>query len=55
MQDFKQKFLENYLKFGLGSMPKSDIDALVMHLLDLYGVDDVGPLAIHSNQKVSEH
>ncbi len=36
-------------------MPKSDIDALVMHLLDLYGVDDSGPLAIHSNQKVSEH
>jgi type I restriction-modification system DNA methylase subunit len=35
-------------------MPKTDIDALVMHLLDLYGVDSSGPLAIHSNQAVSE-
>jgi hypothetical protein len=54
MTDFKQDFLDSYLKFGLGSMPKSDIDALVMHLLDLYGVDNSGPLAIHSNQTVSE-
>tara|TARA_R110001592_G_scaffold285804_1_gene554364 strand:+ start:469 stop:1095 length:627 start_codon:yes stop_codon:yes gene_type:complete len=54
MVDFKTDFLENYLKFGLGSMPKSDIDALVMHLLDLYGVDGSGSLAIYSNQTVSE-
>jgi hypothetical protein len=54
MNDFKQDFLDSYLKFGLGSMPKSDIDALVMHLLDLYGIDNSGPLAIHSNQTVSE-
>jgi hypothetical protein len=54
MEHFKNEFLENYLKFGLGSMPKTDIDALVMHLLDLYGVDSSGPLAIHSNQTVSE-
>jgi hypothetical protein len=54
MASFKEDFLENYLKFGLGSMPKSDIDALVMHLLDLYGDDGSGPLAIHSNQTVSE-
>lgn len=54
MASFKEDFLENYLKFGLGSMPKSDIDALVMHLLDLYGVDVSGPLVIHSNQTVSE-
>lgn len=54
MESFEKEFLENYLKFGLGSMPKSDIDALVMHLLDLYGVDGSGPLAIHSNQTVSE-
>lgn len=54
MNDFKKGFLDNYLKFGLGSMPKSDIDALVMHLLDLYGLDGSGPLAIHGNQAVSE-
>ena len=24
------EFLDNYLKFGLGSMPKADVDALVM-------------------------
>ena len=54
MVDFKTDFLENYLKFGLGSMPKSDIDALVMHLLDLYGVDDSDSLATYSNQTVSE-
>jgi hypothetical protein len=54
MSDFKSDFLENYLKFGLGSMPKSDIDALVMHLLDLYGMDASGALAIHGNQTVSE-
>ncbi|MEL7615265.1 hypothetical protein AAGW18_22420 [Vreelandella titanicae] len=54
MPSFEKDFLDNYLKFGLGSMPKSDIDALVMHLLDLYGTDGSGPLAIYSNQTVSE-
>jgi len=54
MSNFEKEFLENYLKFGLGSMPKSDIDALVMHLLDMYGVDGSGPLAIYGNQTVSE-
>lgn len=54
MSDFKEDFLENYLKFGLGSMPKSDIDALVMHLLDIYGTNGSGPLSIYSNQTVSE-
>lgn len=54
MSNFEEEFLDNYLKFGLGSMPKTDIDALVMHLLDLYGYDSSGPLAIHSNQTVSE-
>lgn len=54
MSDFKKDFLDSYLKFGLGSMPKSDIDALVMHLLDLYGVDGSGALSIYSNQTVSE-
>lgn len=53
MTTFEQEFLTNYLKFGLGSMPKSDIDALVMHLLDTYGLDG-SPLALYSNQTVSE-
>ena len=52
--DFKTDFLNNYLTFGLGSMPKSDIDALVMHLLDAHGVDDSGPMVSMSNQTVSE-
>ena len=54
MSKFEQEFLDNYLKFGLGSMTKSDIDALVMHLLDRYGLDGSGPLAYRSNQIVSE-
>jgi len=54
MSDFEKVFLENYLKFGLGSMPKSDTDALVMHLLDVYGPNGSGPLATLSNQTVSE-
>ena len=53
MNTFEKEFLDNYLKFGLGSMPKSDIDALVMHLLDTHGLDGP-PLAIYSNQTVSE-
>ncbi|NIM40235.1 MAG: hypothetical protein GTN84_03285 [Hydrogenophaga sp.] len=51
---FADEFLENYLKFGLGSMPKSDIDALVMALLDRHGLGGSGPLASLSNQTVSE-
>ena len=51
---FKSEFLENYLKFGLGSMPKADIDALVMSLLDKYGDNVSGPLSPLSNQIVSE-
>jgi len=35
-------------------MPKSDIDALVMHLIDMYGINGSGPLAIYGNQTVSE-
>lgn len=54
MSDFEKVFLDNYLRFGLGSMPKSDIDALVMHLLDAYGPNGSGPLATLSNQTVSE-
>lgn len=54
MNEFEKEFLDNYLNFGLGSMPKSDIDALVMHLLDSYGLNGSGPLAIYGNQTVSE-
>lgn len=54
MSNFEKDFLENYLKFGLGSMPKTDIDALVMHLIDMYGLEGSGPLAIYGNQTVSE-
>ena len=51
---FASDFLENYLKFGLGSMPKTDIDALVMALIDRYGQGSSGPMASMSNQTVSE-
>lgn len=54
MSNFEEEFLERYLNLGLGSMPKSDIDALVMHLLDTYGLDGSPPLAKYSNQTVSE-
>lgn len=54
MSKFESEFLESYLKFGLGSMPKSDIDALVMSLLDRYGLNGSGPLATLGNQTTSE-
>lgn len=54
MSKFEQEFLENYLRFGLGSMPKSDIDALVMHLIDQHGFDGSGPMGGYSNQTTSE-
>lgn len=54
MSNFEKEFLENYLKFGLGSMPKSDIDALVIFLLDKYGFSGSGAMSIHGNQTVSE-
>ena len=54
MSNFENEFLENYLRFGLGSMPKSDIDALVMHLIDKYGAHGGGPMGGYSNQTVSE-
>ena len=31
---FADEFLHHYLKNGIGAMSKSDIDALVMYLLD---------------------
>ncbi len=54
MSGFKDDFLRDYLQFGLGSMPKSDVDALVMHLLDTYGIDGSAPLSHYRNQAVSE-
>jgi len=52
--EFKEEFLDSYLHLGLGSMSKSDVDALVMHLLDKYGVGKSGALATRSNQEVSQ-
>jgi hypothetical protein len=54
MSAFEEEFLKNYLQLGLGSMPKSDIDALVMHLLDKYGYNGSPPLAQFNHQTVSE-
>ena len=54
MSGFEDEFLDHYLQLGLGSMPKADIDALVMHLLDRYGLHGSGPLANYGNQAVSE-
>jgi hypothetical protein len=54
MSGFEDEFLEHYLQLGLGSMPKADIDALVMHLLDRYGLHGSAPLANYGNQAVSE-
>lgn len=54
MNKFADEFLANYLRFGLGSMPKSDIDALVMHLIDVHGFGGAGPTSSLSNQAVSE-
>ncbi|MGN6224314.1 hypothetical protein [Pseudoxanthomonas sp.] len=51
---FGKEFLEAYLKLGLGSMTKSDIDALVMWLLDRHGHNGSGPLSAYSNQTISE-
>ena len=55
MSSFKEEFLDNYLKFGLASMPKSDIDALVMHLIDKYGANHVSAQGIYPNQQVSQN
>lgn len=54
MSDFEQEFFDSYLKFGLGSLPKSDTDALVMHLLDRHGMNGALPMAALRNQLVSE-
>ena len=53
MSDFKKEFLKHYLAVGIAAMPKRDIDALVMHLLDEYGGENDAPLKILSNQQTS--
>jgi hypothetical protein len=56
-QDFCDDFLREYMKLGIGSMPKSDIDALVLILIDKYGSDfpqSMPPQNTRSNQEVSE-
>lgn len=49
---FKEEFLKHYLSVGIGALGKKDIDALVMHLLDKYGLDGA-PLHKYPNQEVS--
>jgi hypothetical protein len=51
---FANDFLKHYLKGGIGSMSKSDIDALVMHLLDKYASEKGLALGDFSNQIASE-
>lgn len=50
---FKAEFLENYMSVSVGALSKKDTDALVMHLLDKYGIEDGVPLATYPNQEVS--
>lgn len=51
---FAKEFLKHYLRGGIGSMPKADIDALVMHLLDNHASENGSPLGDYSNQIASE-
>lgn len=51
---FATEFLRHYLKNGIGSMSKSDVDALVMHLLDRYSGENGRALGDCSNQVASE-
>lgn len=51
---FTKEFLKYYLRSGMGSMSKSDIDALVMYLLDTYANESGRPLGAHPNQVASE-
>ncbi len=53
MDAFKSQFLNAYLANGLGSLSKRDIDVLVIHLLDEYGMTDGKPLKALSNQSAS--
>lgn len=51
---FSSEFLKHYLKGGMGAMSKSDVDALVMHLLDTYTGEHGCPLGGFPNQLASE-
>jgi|GEM_PF-1051019 len=51
---FADEFLHHYLKNGIGAMSKSDIDALVMYLLDKYTHTQGVALQNYSNQVVSQ-
>ena len=50
---FQSEFLQHYLAVGIGALGKKDTDALVMHLLDKYGLPGGTPLAGYPNQEVS--
>jgi hypothetical protein len=52
-EDFQSEFLKHYLAFGIGALGKRDTDALVMHLLEKYGLPGAGPLHKYSNQDAS--
>ena len=52
-ENFQSEFLKHYLAFGIGVLGKRDTDALVMHLLEKYGLPGAGPLRKYSNQDVS--
>lgn len=51
---FADEFLKHYLKNGMGSMSKSDIDSLVMYLLEKYAHNGGVSLQGYSNQTLSE-
>ena len=53
-EKFAEEFLRHYLRNGMGSMSKSDVDALVMHLLDKYIHVNGMSLQQKSNQALSE-
>jgi phenylpyruvate tautomerase PptA (4-oxalocrotonate tautomerase family) len=50
---FESEFLTHYLAAGIGTMAKKDIDALVMYLLDKYGIPGTGSLNKYPNQETS--
>ncbi len=50
---FKSEFLEHYMAVSIGALSKKDTDALVMHLLDRYGLEEGAPLSKYPNQEVS--
>ena len=52
-ESFQSEFLKHYLTFGIGALGKRDTDALVMYLLDKYGLPGAGPLHKYSNQDAS--